>query len=121
MTESNQSWFENISVKRSEVLGFNSGWDLKLSNIYLDMIRTGIEKMDTSISQTTTVEKRLAAALWRFFTLECIFNYQVLGIAQSTVAKIVQEATFELLHVSSEFIEFPFDSITACYSYKTFC
>ena len=103
MMECNQSWFENIWVKRNEV-SINEIWQKEIRmrpeifEYLLDMIRPGIEKMDTKFRKVITVEKGLAVALWRFSTgsTYCIIS-KVLGIAKSTVLKIVQEVTCELV------------------------
>lgn len=73
MTEYNQSWSENTWVKHNEFL-INQIWQKELRigpetfEYFLDMIRPGIEKMDTKFRKAFTVKKRLAVTLWRFST-----------------------------------------------------
>ena len=103
MMECNQSWFEYIWVKRNEV-SINEIWQKEIRmgpetfEYLLDMIRPGIEKMDTNFKKVITVEKRLAVALWRFSTGNTYrIISKVFAIAKSTVTKIVQEVTCELV------------------------
>ena len=61
MTEYNQSWSENIWVKRNEVL-INQIWQKEFRmgpetfEYFLDMIRPGIEKTDTKFGKAFTVK-----------------------------------------------------------------
>ena len=85
------------------------------------MIRPGIDKMDTKSGKAITVEKRLAVALGRFSTGNAYRTIsKIFGIGKSTVIKIVQEVTCELVCVSSEFIKFPLTTLEHGTAIKAF-
>ena len=106
MTEYNQSSFENILIKCNEIL-FNEICQKEFSmrpetfEYLLDMIRLGIEKLDTNFRKATTAEKWLAMALWHFLTWNAYRTIsKVFGIAKSLVIKIVQQVTYDHIWVT---------------------
>ena len=111
--ERQEFWFTNLIENRYNIL-FEQKWreDFRISrNTFFEivnLVRPSLEKKETHLRKSISIEKRVAIAIWRLASGTSYKEIgRIFGVAKSTAVSITGEFVREIASLSHRFIRFP--------------